>query len=156
MNGETIHILLVEDNPDHAELLRRELEQFPFTCRLHHVLDGEAALDYVFGRHEFSDRARFPVPDAMLLDLRLPRLDGMEVLRLVKTTPATQAMPVLVLTTSDAERDVAAARGYGADHFLTKPADGDRLLQALLRLKPGLRAGSSANAPQSPAEPARV
>jgi len=134
MNGAKIHILLVEDNPDHAELLRRDLEHFALPTHVHHVEDGEAALDYVFGRNHFSDRVKFPLPDAILLDLRLPRLDGMEVLKLVKNTPATAKVPVIVLTTSDAERDVAAAIAGRADKFLTKPADSQVLLETLLSL----------------------
>jgi CheY-like chemotaxis protein len=134
MSGVTIHILLVEDNPDHAELLRRDLEAFPVPNRLHHVGDGEEALDYVFGRNHYSNRSEFPAPDVMLLDLRLPRLDGMEVLKRVKNDPATRSLPVVVLTTSDAERDVAAAMAGHADRFLTKPADSHMLQQALTGL----------------------
>jgi CheY-like chemotaxis protein len=134
MSREKIHILLVEDNHDHAELLRRDLEHFPLPTHVYHVEDGEAALDYVFGRNHFSDRSQFPLPDVVLLDLRLPRLDGMEVLKLVKNNPATGRLPVVVLTTSDAERDVAAAIAGRADKFLTKPADGQTLLQTLLDL----------------------
>jgi CheY-like chemotaxis protein len=135
MNGGKIHILLVEDNPDHAELLRRDLELFPLPNHLHHVEDGEAALDYVFGRNAFANRTQFPPPDVILLDLRLPRLDGMEVLKLVKSHPATVDLHVVVLTTSDAERDVAAAIAGHADRFLTKPADRETLLQILLSLR---------------------
>ena len=134
MNRAKIHILLVEDNHDHAELLRRDLEHFPLPTHVHHVEDGEAALDYAFGRNHFSDRAQFPLPDVILLDLRLPRLDGMEVLKQVKNHPVTCGLPVVVLTTSDAERDVAAARACRADKFLTKPADSRMLQQALAGL----------------------
>ncbi|MDR3458748.1 MAG: response regulator [Verrucomicrobiae bacterium] len=134
MSVAKIHILLVEDNPDHAELLRRDLEHFPVPTHVHHVEDGEAAVDYVFGRAPFSNRAQFPLPDVILLDLRLPRLDGMEVLSLVKNNPATRKVPVIVLTTSDAERDVAAAIAGHADGFLTKPADSLLLLQTLVDL----------------------
>jgi two-component system response regulator len=155
MSGVKIHILLVEDNPDHAELLRRELESSPLACQLHHVMDGEAARDYVFARDRYSDRARFPAPDLLLLDLRLPRLDGMEVLRLVRSGEATRTLPVVVLTTSDAERDVAAALAAGADGFLTKPADGAALVRTIMRLRPG-HAGHPAERADRPADPARV
>ena len=96
--------------------------------------DGEAAVDYLFARNHFSNRAKFPLPDVILLDLRLPRLDGLEVLKLVKNNPATGHVPVVVLTTSDAERDVAAAIAGRADRFLTKPADKQVLLQILMDL----------------------
>ena len=125
------HILLVEDNADHAELLRRNLEHMPAKCLVHHVEDGEAALDYLLGRRGFEDRTHFPMPDLVLLDLRLPRLDGMEVLRLVKKQPETARIPIVVLSTSDAEKDVSEAMALKADRFLTKPADGPALIQVL-------------------------
>jgi CheY-like chemotaxis protein len=131
MNGRTLNILLVEDNPDHAELVRRSLDNFQVASSLHHVEDGEAALDYIFGRHPFSDRAQFPTPDLVLLDLRLPRVDGLEVLRHVKSHPTLRSTPVVVLTTSDAERDVAAAYEYHANSFVTKPVDFERLSQLI-------------------------
>jgi CheY-like chemotaxis protein len=134
MSGRTLNILLVEDNPDHAELVRRGFEKFPAANFLHHVEDGEAALDYVFGRGIYADRLRFPVPDLMLLDLRLPRVDGLEVLRHVKSHPTLQAMPVVVLTTSDAEGDVARAFDFHANSFVTKPVDFDRLSQLVREL----------------------
>jgi len=123
MSGRHLNILLVEDNPDHAELVRRSFEVFPGASSLHHVEDGEAALDYLSGKGSYADRARFPAPDLVLLDLRLPRVDGMEVLRHVKTHPRLRSTPVVVLTTSDAERDVAMAYEHHANGFMTKPVN---------------------------------
>jgi len=129
MSGRALNILLVEDNPDHAELLRRHLERSSFAHALHHVEDGEAAIDFIFGQGDYADRARFPAPDLVLLDLRLPRVDGLEVLRQVRRHPALGRTPVVVLTTSDAERDAAKAYEQRADRFVTKPLNAQQLFQ---------------------------
>ena len=131
MSARSLHILLVEDNPHHAELIRRGFEQFQIANSLHHVEDGEAALDYIFGKGAFADRTQFPWPDLVLLDLRLPRVDGLEVLRQVKSHPTLHTIPIVVLTTSDAERDVAAAYQHHVNSFVTKPVDFQRLLQLI-------------------------
>jgi CheY-like chemotaxis protein len=135
MSGRRLHILLVEDNPDHAELVRRSLERFQFASFLHHVDDGEPALDYIFGRGSYIDRVLYPAPDLVLLDLRLPRVSGLEVLRHVKSHPTLHHTAVVVLTTSEAERDVAMAYQYHANSFVTKPVDADRLLKLIKELE---------------------
>ena len=132
--SRTLNILLVEDNPDHAELVRRNLENFPVPNVLNHVGDGEDALAYIFGENAYADRAQFPAPDLVLLDLRLPRVDGFEVLRRVKNDAALHRLPVIVLTTSEAERDVATAYGHRANCFLTKPVCAERLNRLLQEL----------------------
>lgn len=134
MNGKKIQVLLVEDNPDHAELLRRNLASLPSPVQLHQVVDGEAALDYLFGRTHYADRATFPLPDVIFLDWRLPRLDGVEVLRQVKNHPETAHLPVVVLTTSDTTHDLDTAIQLRADKFLTKPADAQALAKLFLSL----------------------
>ena len=121
MTGEPLTILLVEDNPDHAELVMRNMEDFQVANRIIHVEDGEAALDYLYGRAGYADRNSFPLPHLMLLDLRLPKIDGLQVLKEVKTNAALKALPVVVLTTSDAERDMAMAYEYHANSYVTKP-----------------------------------
>ena len=123
MIGEPLTILLVEDNPDHAELVIRNMEDFKVSNRIVHVDDGEAALNYLFGKGEYADRKRFPLPHLMLLDLRLPKVDGLQVLKEVKGSETLRALPVVVLTTSDAERDLAMAYEYHANSYLTKPVD---------------------------------
>lgn len=123
MNGHPLTILLVEDNADHAELVKRNLEQFQVANHLHHVEDGEAALDYLYQRGAYADAQRFPRPSLILLDLRLPRIDGLEVLRQVKADRELQLIPVVILTTSDAERDMALAYQYHANSYVTKPVD---------------------------------
>lgn len=123
MTGEPLTILLVEDNPDHAELVVRNMEDFKVANRVVHIEDGEAALDYLHGKGEYADRKRFPLPHLMLLDLRLPKVDGLQVLKEVKCSDTLRALPVVILTTSDAERDLAMAYEYHANSYLTKPVD---------------------------------
>jgi len=123
MNGEPIVILLVEDDPAHAEIVRRNLEGSRIANRLLHVEDGQAALDYLYRRAEFSDPVRAPRPGLILLDLRLPKVDGLEVLKIVKADPDLFRIPVVVLTTSAAEADIARAYDSHANSYLVKPVD---------------------------------
>jgi CheY-like chemotaxis protein len=123
MMGKPLTILLVEDNPDHAELVKRNLEEFQVANHIYHVEDGEAALDYVYRRGIYSGQKKFPRPDLVLLDLRLPRIDGLEVLKQIKRDLTLQAIPVVVLTTSDAEKDLAQAYEYHANSYVTKPVN---------------------------------
>jgi len=123
MPGEPLVILLVEDNPDHAELVLRSLADSQVANRIVHVEDGEAALDYLHGRGAYTDRNAYPMPHLMLLDLRLPKVDGLQVLKEVKENLKLRPLPVVILTTSDAERDLAMAYEYNANSYLTKPVN---------------------------------
>jgi CheY-like chemotaxis protein len=123
LTGEPLHILLVEDNEAHAELVKRGMRDQPVANTIHHVSDGEQALDYLFGRGAYADPAQHPHPDFILLDLRLPRVDGIEVLRTIKTTPALLRIPVIILTSSDAQNDIAKSYDYHANSYIVKPLD---------------------------------
>ncbi len=123
MNGEPIVILLVEDDPAHAEIVRRNLENSRIANRLQHVADGQQALDYLYHRAEFSAPASSPRPGLILLDLRLPKVDGLEVLKTIKADQELTTIPVVVLTTSAAETDVARAYESHANSYLVKPVD---------------------------------
>ncbi len=118
MQGECVDILLVEDNLDHAELIRRCFQDHRVVNKIHHVVDGEAALDFLFG-----DRANECRPHMILLDLRLPKIDGLEVLRQIRLSDELSTIPVVILTTSQAEQDVAKAYGEHANSYLVKPVD---------------------------------
>jgi two-component system, response regulator len=120
---ETIEVLLVEDDEDHAELVRRNLMGQGVRCRITHVNNGESALDYVHRRGEYTRPEASPRPDLILLDLRLPRVDGMTVLTEIKSAPELQAIPVVVLTSSDADPDVSQAYLRHANSYLVKPLD---------------------------------
>ena len=121
MVREPILILLVEDNPDHAELVLRALAEHHIANKVQHLLDGQAALDYLLRRDTYTDPKTSPRPHVILLDMRLPRIDGLEVLKTIKQSEALRAIPVIVLTTSEAEKDIARAYHYHANSYLVKP-----------------------------------
>ena len=122
MSGEPILVLLIEDNSDHAELVMRTIKNHRIPTRIQHLSDGEIALDYLLRRNTFSDPEKSPRPHMVLLDLRLPRVDGLEVLRIVKQDVDLRQIPVVILTTSEAERDVQAAYDNHVNSYLVKPA----------------------------------
>lgn len=121
--GEPLIILLVEDNAAHAELVMRNLQEHRVANKIYHVSDGEDALDYLFRRRTYADATKSPRPHLILLDLRLPRVDGLEVLNRLKTDDGLRNIPVVILTTSKAEQDVARAYHAHANSYLVKPLD---------------------------------
>ena len=121
MNSEPLLVLMVEDNLDHAELIKRNLSEHRLANRLIHLTDGQQALDYLFHRAPYADEQANPRPHVILLDLRLPKVDGLEVLKTIKESDELCVIPVVVLTTSEAERDVAMAYAYRANSYLVKP-----------------------------------
>ena len=121
MIGEPVLVMLVEDNIDHAELVLRTLEEHRIANKVRHFLDGQSALDYLYRRGEFSAETDIERPQVILLDLRLPRVDGMEVLKTIKEDEDLKSIPVVVLTTSEAEKDVARAYYNHANSYLVKP-----------------------------------
>ncbi len=128
---EPVTILLVEDDPAHAEIVRRSLKNFRVANRIAHVKDGQAALDYLFHQGKYSDPRTNPRPAIILLDLRLPKVDGLEILRLIKEDAELIKIPAVVLTTSTSESDVVIAHAHGAVSYLVKPVEA-RLLAGLL------------------------
>ena len=127
----TIEVLLVEDNPADARLTREVLKGGTMRNNLTVVTDGAEALSYLRREGPYSDALR---PDVVLLDLNLPKMDGREVLKRIRMDPALRSIPVIVLTTSGAEGDVAGAYAERADSYLQKPVD----MQAFSRIVEGL------------------
>ena len=123
LKGEAVEMLLVEDDPDHAELIIRGLEDNLVVNRIHHLEDGEAALDYLFRRGKYSNEDTSPRPHLILLDLRLPKVDGLQVLREIKATEDLRRIPVVVLTTSEADDDIGQAYDNQANSYLVKPVE---------------------------------
>ncbi len=131
MDGEPLIILLVEDNPDHTELIMRNFTNHRVASRIYHVPDGEMALDYMFRRGNYSDPKKSPRPHVILLDLRLPKIDGQEVLKEITNSDELRSIPVVVLTTSTAESDVAMAYTNHANSYLVKPVDFEKFTQMM-------------------------
>jgi len=133
MQGEPVVILLVEDDQAHAEIVRRNLEGFGITNQLEHVSDGQAALDYLQGQGRWNS-ANAPRPHVILLDLRLPKVDGLGVLKIIKADKKLSSIPVVVLTTSDAEADVTRAYENHVNSYLVKPLDLDKFVNMIRSL----------------------
>ena len=120
MRGEPFTILLVEDEPAHAEIVRRNLQTARVANRLIWVEDGQAAVDYLRRQGNYSDPIVAPVPSLILLDLRLPKIEGIEVLAIIKADPILKLIPVVIMTTSSAEVDIALAYGNHANSYVVK------------------------------------
>jgi CheY-like chemotaxis protein len=131
MIGEPALVMLVEDNADHAELVIRTLEEHPIPNRVRHFLDGQSALDYLFGRGEYADPGNVERPHLIMLDLRLPRVDGIDVLRTIKEDGHLKSIPVVILSTSNAEKDVAKAYQNHANSYLVKPVGFEEFKQLM-------------------------
>ncbi|MEE8392141.1 MAG: response regulator [Anaerolineae bacterium] len=131
METESLTILLIEDNLDHVELIRRGFQDHQIPNTIYHVADGEAALDYLFQRGEYADPRKSPPPHVILLDLRLPKIDGLEVLKEIKDDDDLGQIPVIVLTTSEAEKDIAQAYVSHANSYLVKPVDFGKFTQLM-------------------------
>lgn len=122
-SGEQGVVLLIEDNEAHAELVLRSFRDQHPARTIIHVIDGQQALDFLFRRGEYQDPEKSPRPDLILLDLRLPKVDGLEVLNKVKTSPCFRRIPVVVLTSSDAGNDIARSYDCHANSYLVKPLE---------------------------------
>src|SRR2546421_955120 len=116
-------ILLVEDRPDDVLLIRRAFQKAYINNPLQVVRDGEEAIWYLRGEGKYQNRAEYPLPDLVLLDLKMPRVDGLQVLTWIRAQPGLKGLPVIVLTSSEEMRDVNAAYHLGANSFLVKPMD---------------------------------
>jgi CheY-like chemotaxis protein len=131
MHGEPLVILLVEDNPDHTELIIRNFKNHRVANKINHVPDGESALNYLFRRENYADPMKSPRPHVILLDLRLPKIDGLEVLKEIRNAGELRRIPVVILTTSTAESDMSMAYNNHANSYLVKPVDFEKFTQLM-------------------------
>ena len=130
-NQSEVEILLVEDNPDDAELTLRALKKHNLANCVVVATDGEDALNFIFGRGTYSDRKIENGPKIIILDLKMPKVDGLEVLRVVKGDARTKIIPVIVLTSSNEEKDVIESYRLGVNSYIVKPVEFDKFVNAV-------------------------
>jgi two-component system response regulator len=129
-----VDVLLVEDNPDDAGLVIRELKKINLGNSLYHLSDGAEALDFIFGRGEFSERKVEDKPKVILLDLKMPKVDGLEVLRAIRDDERTKLIPVVVMTSSREEQDIIRSYSLGVNAYVVKPVGFDSFSKAVAEL----------------------
>lgn len=126
-----VEVLLVEDNPSDAELTVRALKKRNLANKLFHVKDGAEAIDFVFAQGEFINRTVENGPKVVLLDLKLPKVDGIEVLRQIKSDERTKKIPVVVMTSSREDRDLATCYDLGVNGYVVKPVEFEDFVRAV-------------------------
>jgi two-component system, response regulator len=133
-NEPAVEILLVEDNPNDVELALRAFKKNKLVNRVQVARDGEEALDFIFCKGIYAERNINHVPKLILLDLKLPKIDGIEVLKQIKADPHTRSIPVVVLTTSREERDVLETYRLGVNSYILKPVDFDQFVDSVRQI----------------------
>jgi two-component system, response regulator len=133
-SDDVVEILLVEDNPNDEELTLHAFRKYHLTNRLQVVRDGEEALDFIFCRGTYSSRRIQSGPKVVLLDIKLPKVDGLEVLRQIKDDERTRKIPVVLLTSSREERDILAGYTNGANSYIVKPVDFEQFTESVRTL----------------------
>lgn len=134
MNQQEVEILLVEDNPDDLELALLALKKGNLANHIHVARDGEEALDFLFCRNTHENRTFDAPPRVVLLDLKLPKIDGLEVLRAVKSDPRTRSIPVVVMTSSKEQRDLVEGYQLGVNSYIQKPVDFTQFREIISKL----------------------
>ncbi|MGZ3752057.1 MAG: response regulator [Mucilaginibacter sp.] len=134
MNDDRVEILLVEDNPHDAEMTIRALKKSNLANRLIHVKDGAEALDFIFSRGAFAERSADNKPKVILLDIKMPKVDGIEVLRQIKSNENTKTIPVVIMTSSKEEQDIITSYNLGVNSYVVKPVDFEGFAKAVSEL----------------------
>ena len=123
MNHNEIEVLLVEDNMHDAELTIRSLKKVNLASKLFHVKDGAEALDFIYARGDYADRNTDNWPKLIILDIKMPKVDGIEVLRQIKSNELTKAIPVVIMTSSKEEQDIVTSYNLGVNSYVVKPVN---------------------------------
>lgn len=136
MENKPVDILLVEDNPDHSRLIIKELNQAGrMINKIFPVKDGREALDFLFRQGDYKDPANSPRPGLVLLDLKLPRVDGLEVLKKIKSDKILKVIPVVILTTSSHDEDIVKSYQNGTNSYITKPVRFTEFVKVINEIK---------------------
>ena len=130
-NLNEVEILIVEDNPNDAEMALRAMKKNNLANSVKVIGDGEEALEFIFARGAYADRKGGAYPKIILLDLKLPKVDGLEVLKEIKGAPETKQIPVIVLTSSREESDLVESYRLGVNSYIVKPVDFDKFVEAV-------------------------
>lgn len=130
-NFNEVEILIVEDNPNDAEMALRALKKNKLANNVLVVEDGEEALDFIFARGKYSNREKNNRPKIILLDLKLPKVDGLEVLKEIKSNEQTKIIPVIIMTSSKQETDLIESYRLGVNSYIVKPVDFDKFVDAV-------------------------
>jgi len=128
------YVLLIEDNPDDADLTKRAFSRHEFNNEIFHVANGLEALNFLFARNGYADRDNEPLPTLVLLDLKLPQLHGLEVLKEIRSAERTRNLPVVVLTSSNDHRDIVESYQLGANSYVRKSVDYNEFSNAIREL----------------------
>lgn len=134
MDYNEIEILLVEDNMYDAELTIRAFKKINLANNLHHVKDGEEALDFLFARGMYAGKQTASKPKVILLDIKMPRVDGIEVLRQIKANDLTKTIPVVMMTSSQEQQDMVKSYNLGVNSYVVKPVDFESFAKAVSEL----------------------
>ncbi|MEE9230145.1 MAG: response regulator [Acidobacteriota bacterium] len=130
MTEDHVDILLVEDNPNDVDLTLHAFKKSNLTNRIHVARDGAEALEFIFCTGAYAHRRIYDTPEVILLDLKLPKVDGLEVLQRIKADPRTRSTPVVILTASREERDIVKTYQLGVNSYIVKPVDFDQFAEA--------------------------
>jgi len=133
VNLDPVEILIVEDNPQDAELTLRALQKMNLAIHIQVVEDGEEALDFIFSRGIFESRQSLKPPRVIFLDLKLPKVNGLEILKEIKSNPITKRIPVVVVTSSREDPDIKAAYEYGANGYVVKPVEFEAFCNSMIQ-----------------------
>jgi two-component system response regulator len=132
--AHVVDILLVEDNPRDAELIERAIKQHNIANPIHVIEDGAEALDFLFCRGRYSNRSFYQKPKVIFMDLRLPKVSGLEVLREAKADPRTASIPIVIVTSSREDPDISTAYKLGVNSYIVKPVEIDAFFEVMSRL----------------------